>query len=152
VLYLRGGCSHAHLIRRRLDEGGAVSRNSHARLAGKAIHGIVRGRDALPDEPVAIALRPRLSLPAAPAESRRTALVRLIQVTAGKLRPIARVRRGFVDSANLDRIDTQLVRQLVDGRLQGKCADRLARRAHPGIRDRVEVDNLLADEEMFGGI
>jgi hypothetical protein len=62
--------------------------------------------------------------------------------------PLVGSVRRFVQAAKLDRIDLECTRELVERRLQRERPDRFTRRAHPGIGDGVEVDHLLADEEV----
>ena len=64
----------------------------------------------------------------------------------------ARILLGLVADPQLDRVQTELDRELVDRRLQGEGADRLAGCAHERVGEHVHVDDLLVGLQRLGRV
>ncbi len=139
---------HPHLRRGRLDNRLAVGEDAHPRLYRKAEERIVSGGDALADQPLAVALRSWLGVARIPPEFFRALAVRLRQTAAGERRVFGGILRGLVDPPQLDRIHAQRIGQFVHRRFQRERSNGFARSAHPGIGDRIQIDDLLLNENI----
>src|SRR5260370_13363111 len=95
------------------------------------------------DQPLSVALRARFTN--LPSEFFCALAVCFRQMTAGEGDVSRRILLGLVDSPNLDRVHLKFVGEFVDRRFESKRAERFAGSAHPCIRDRIEIDDLLSD-------
>ena len=102
----------------------------------------------MPDQPLAVALGARFGIARIPSEFLRALAIRLGQMAAGELGVLGGVLFGLVEPPHLDRIHAQRIGEFVHRRFQRKRSDRFARRAHPGIGDRVQIDDLLLDQNI----
>src|ERR1700674_882046 len=88
--------AQTHLLRRRVDVGGAVRAEHAPGRTRESIRGIVCRGHTLADEPFAVALGARLGRSAVPAESLSPASVRLDEIAAGERCRLGRVGRRLV--------------------------------------------------------
>ena len=143
---------HPHVVGRHLDRrvAGLVEPDPRG-AAGEAVVGIGRARAARADQPFALPARARRR-PSLPAEALGARAPRLDEVTGGERQARARVLLGLVADPQLDRVQIELDRELVDRRLQREGADRLPGRAHERVGEHVHVDDLLVGLQGLGRV
>ena len=106
----------------------AIPEDAHQRLAGRAADGIGAGGEPIADELAALAHRPRRGLALRPAEGLRPLREGLAEAAGGPGLVGAGILLGIVQQADLQRIDPDLIGQLVHGAFDAEGA-RDSRRA-----------------------
>ena len=150
MLDLDGRGAHPIFLGGGLHERCAIGVDANAYHGWKSNDVVLRRPHALADHPLAVTLTARWSLP--PAEFLRATIAGFDEVAAGKGVPRGWVFSRFVDPAQLEWIDSQLVRQLVNRRLERKAADCWSRAAHGRVRHHVQRDDPLVDKDVFGAV
>ncbi len=130
------------------DACGAVAADRRARLASGLVVGEGHPGHAVADQPAPIAHRAHGRFAPRPAEPVGAHLVALAQGLARPREPGRGMDLGVVAQPQLDRVHAQLVRQLVEQRLEREVAFRLAGRPHHRDRRDVEPDPLVAGGDV----